>query len=127
MFKNTKAFTSFSTNDIAEAQAFYQDLLGLEVEKTPEGLDVHLAGGGKVFIYPKPDHQAATFTVLNFSVDDITAAVDDLIAKGIVFEQYTGQMQTDAKGILHSQGHGPKGIAWFKDNAGNFIAVMQEK
>ncbi|SRR6266550_8566423 len=125
MFKNTKAFSSFSADDLQKARQFYGQTLGLEVSETDEGLGLQLAGGGLVFIYPKPNHTPATFTVLNFSVDDIDQAVDELTKLGISFEHYDqGEIKTDAKGIHRNAG--PK-IAWFKDPAGNILSVLQEK
>jgi catechol 2,3-dioxygenase-like lactoylglutathione lyase family enzyme len=127
MFKDTKAFSSFSTNDLEKAKEFYGTTLGLEVSETPEGLDLHV-GDGEVFIYPKPDHAPATFTVLNFKVDDIDRTVDDLRGRGVRFESYGGDITTDEKGIMRGaeSGNGPN-IAWFKDPAGNIISVVAEK
>ena len=123
MFRDTKAFSSFSVNDLQRAKEFYANLLGLEVGDSPEGLSLRLAGGGVVFLYPKPNHVPATFTVLNFRVDDVEAAVDALAAKGVRFEQYDmPDLKTDAKGI--ARGNGPT-IAWFKDPAGNILSVVQ--
>jgi hypothetical protein len=102
--------------------------LGLDVKEQPEGLDLNLPDGQRVFIYPKPDHTPATFTVLNFQVRDVEAAVDELAAAGVQFEHYEGQMKTDKKGIAHgSNGMGPEAIAWFKDPAGNFISILKER
>lgn len=129
MFKNTKAFSSFSVNDLQKAKEFYGNTLGIEVKDNPMGLiELHLAGTNNIMVYPKPNHEAATFTVLNFPVDDIDKAVDELTAKGIVFEQYQGNIQTDKKGISRGDGGG-KGpnIAWFRDPAGNILAVLEEK
>lgn len=123
MFKNAKAFSGFSTNDIHKAKEFYGETLGVEVEMQEEGLGLHLAGGGEVFIYPKENHEPATFTVLNFPVDDIDKAVDDLMAKGIEFEQYEGDIETDEKGI--ARGADGPAIAWFKDPAGNILSVLK--
>jgi predicted enzyme related to lactoylglutathione lyase len=124
MFKHTKAVSSFSVNDLEKAKAFYGQLLGLEFTENIGVMMLHLEGGGKVFVYPKPNHEAATFTVLNFQVPDIEKAVDNLIAHGITFEQYDyGKIKTDKKGIMH--GNGPT-IAWFKDPAGNIISVIQD-
>lgn len=125
MFKDAKAFSSFSVNDLEKAKAFYGQTLGLGVKETPEGLQLNLAGGGPVFIYPKPNHSAATFTVLNFMVDDAESAVDELAKRGVHFENYEGELKTDEKGIHR----GPKGpiIAWFKDPAGNTLSVLQER
>jgi catechol 2,3-dioxygenase-like lactoylglutathione lyase family enzyme len=124
MFKDTKAFSSFSVNDLEQAKKFYGQTLGLEVSQTPEGLDLRLAGGGKVFMYPKPNHEPASFTVLNFLVDDIDRAVDQLSAAGVRFEHYEGEIKTDEKGIHRNAG--PK-IAWFKDPAANILSVVEEK
>src|SRR2546422_6413159 len=99
MFKNTKAFSSFSVDDIKKAKEFYGQTLGLEVSETKEGLVLRIAGGGEVFIYPKPNHEAATFTVLNFPVDDIEPTVDGLTKLGVGFERYEGDIKTDEKGI----------------------------
>ncbi len=123
MFKNTKAFSGFSANDLEKAKAFYGDTLGIEVSQNEMGiLTLHISGGGKVIIYPKPNHVPATFTILNFPVTDVEKAVDELISKGIVFEQYPEPMKTDEKGIF--RGGGPK-IAWFKDPAGNILSVLE--
>lgn len=124
MFKDNKAFSSFSTDDLPRAKQFYTATLGLSVDERPEGLAIHLAGGGEVFMYRKPNHQPATFTVLNFIVDDVEKAVDDLTKRGVTFEQYDmPNLKTDAKGIARG-GPGPI-IAWFKDPAGNIVSVVQ--
>lgn len=126
MFKSAKAFSSFSTDDIAKAKEFYGEVLGLEVTPQPDMqglLGVHLATGGEVMIYPKHDHTPATFTVLNFPVDDIDAAMKELTARGVRFEVYdSAGIKTDEKGVL--RGEGPL-IAWFKDPAGNILSVLQ--
>ncbi|RFS19484.1 VOC family protein [Chitinophaga silvatica] len=119
------AFSSFSVKDLDKAKAFYNDVLGVQVVETPAPMNIltlKLEGGLTVMIYPKPNHEPATFTVLNLVVDDIEKTVDELTAQGVKFEQYTGEMQTDAKGIM--RGNGPT-IAWFKDPAGNIISVIQ--
>jgi catechol 2,3-dioxygenase-like lactoylglutathione lyase family enzyme len=122
IFKNTKAFSSFSVKDLEEAKKFYGQTLGLEISESEEGLNLQLKGGNNVFIYPKPDHTPATFTILNFIVDDVERTVDELIKLGIRFQIYNkGQLKTDDKGILHGK---PK-IAWFKDPAGNFLSILQ--
>ena len=90
------------------------------------GLTINLAGGMKIYVYPKENHQPATFTILNFSVDDIEKAVDELIGRGVVFEQYEGEMQTDEKGIARSSSKEMPDIAWFRDPAGNFLSVSNE-
>jgi catechol 2,3-dioxygenase-like lactoylglutathione lyase family enzyme len=125
MFKDTKAFSSFSTDDLQKAKEFYGETLGIDVTEQKEGLGVHLAGGGEVFIYPKPNHTPASFTVLNFMVDDIDEAVDALKGLGITFEQYEGDIKTDEKGISRAN-TGPQ-IAWFKDPAGNILSVLEMK
>jgi len=128
MFKNTKAFSSFSVNDLQKAKEFYSKILGLEVKDNPMGLiELQIAGNSNIMVYPKPNHEPATFTVLNFPVDDIDKAVDELTAKGIVFEKYNfSELKTDEKGIARGDG-GKKGpnIAWFKDPAGNILSVLQ--
>jgi predicted enzyme related to lactoylglutathione lyase len=126
MFKDTKAFFSYSVNDLVTARQFYGETLGLQVSVLPMGLSIQLVGGGKLFIYTKPDHTPASFTVLNFPVDDIDAAVDQLVERGVTFEHYEGDIATDAKGIARPSGGGPT-IAWFKDPAGNVLSVLQEK
>ena len=125
MFKNTKAFSGFSVNNIAAAKQFYGTTLGLDVEEQSYALELKIAGGTHVFIYPKDDHTPATFTVLNFPVDAIDEAVDTLRQKGITFEHYPGM--TDEKDIARgiAKGMGPD-IAWFKDPAGNILSVLQE-
>jgi len=121
MFKASKAFSSFSVDDLPKAKEFYARTLGLKVSESPEGLELH-PGDADIFIYPKPNHKPATFTVLNFLVDDIETAVDELKKTGVRFEKYEGEMKTDGKGI-HRNG-GPT-IAWFKDPAGNILSVLQ--
>ena len=116
MLKDSSAFSSFSVSDLAKARAFYGQTLGLEVAEGPEGLELRLAGGGRVFLYPKKDHAPATFTVLNFAVPSVEEAVTRLTSKGVRFERYDGPMvKTDERGI--ARGDGPT-IAWFKDPAG---------
>ncbi len=128
MLKDSPAFFSYSINDLEQAREFYGTTLGLNVEKMSIGLSIKLQGGGDIFLYPKQDHTAATFTVLNFKVDDIDATVDELTSKGVTFEQYDGGMATDKKGIMRSPDptRGPT-IAWFKDPAGNILSVLQQK
>jgi predicted enzyme related to lactoylglutathione lyase len=123
MLKNSKAFSGFSVNDIAKAKAFYGERLGLNVSESNGMLTLHLAGDTAVLIYPKPNHTPATFTILNFPVDDIEKAVDQLSQAGVRFERYEGSIKTDAKGIF--RGGGPL-IAWFKDPAGNVLSVLEE-
>ncbi len=124
MFTHTKAFSGFSSDNIQKAKTFYGDTLGLVVKEGAMGiLELHIEGSNPIIIYPKPNHVAATFTILNFPVPDIDAAVDGLIKKGIVFEQYGGEISTDEKGI--SRNNGGPAIAWFKDPAGNILSVIQ--
>ena len=127
MFKNARAFTGFSVDDLAKAKEFYRTTLGLEiVEDTRMGIfSIHLATGGRVLVYPKgPAHSPATYTVLNFPVEDVEKAVDALRLRGIQFEKYDG-IKTDEKGI-HRPTVGPL-IAWFKDPAGNILSVLQDR
>ena len=125
MLKDSHAFSGFSVNDQAVAKEFYGQKLGLQVTDDGMGLHLQIAGGNPVFIYPKEDHVPASFTILNFPVDDIDTAVDELTAKGVVFEVYEGMHQDD-KAIARgrSVNMGPD-IAWFKDPAGNILAVLQ--
>lgn len=124
MLADAPTFSNFSVNDLSKAKAFYADTLGLVAEESEFGtLSLKLAGG-EAMLYPKPDHQPATFTVLNFSVTDIGQAVADLAAKGVSFEHYDQDMlKTDDRGISVGD-MGPK-MAWFKDPAGNILALMQ--
>ncbi len=126
MFKPTAAFSGFSVNDLAQAKEFYAEVLGLQVEKQGIGLRLHLPGGGTAFAYPKADHQPATYTMLDFMVDAIDEAVAELTSRGVSFERYEGSWQ-DEKGIMRSPNntYGPP-IAWFKDPAGNVLAVIEE-
>ena len=122
----TKAFPSFSVDDIAKARTFYRDTLGLHVADRPEGLELDVGGGNKVFVYGKPDHKPASFTILNFPVDNVDTAVDRLKATGVKFEQYDQPgIRTDERGIARDAG-GPA-IAWFKDPAGNILSVLQPR
>lgn len=125
MFKDTKAFSGFSVNDLAAAKQFYSQTLGLETQESPQGLNLLIAGTNGVFIYPKDNHEPATYTILNFPVDDIDQTAQALKEKGIVFEHYEGM--TDEKGIARglSTNMGPD-IAWFKDPAGNILSVLQQ-
>ncbi|MDQ4215836.1 VOC family protein [Microbacterium sp. ASV81] len=125
-FQTTHAFSGFSVDDIDAARTFYGDTLGLEVSTNPMGfLDIRLPQGGSVLVYAKPNHVPASFTIMNFPVDDVEAAVDDLNARGVVTKIYTDpDFGTDAKGIAHGgPGRGPT-IAWFTDPAGNVLAVL---
>jgi predicted enzyme related to lactoylglutathione lyase len=121
MFENTRAFSGFSVDDIPKAKRFYGETLGLRVSEEHGMLTLHIAGDRDTLVYPKPDHTPAAFTILNFPVDDIDAAVDQLTARGIRFEMYDGMV--DEKGI--SRKMGPP-IAWFKDPAGNILSVLQQ-
>lgn len=124
MLGNSRAFSGFSVNDVQQARNFYTDILGLKTSEHNGLLELHLGGGSTVLVYPKPNHSPATFTVLNFPVDDIEQAVDKLSKKGVRFEHYEGEIRTDQKGI-HRDG-GPL-IAWFKDPAGNILSVLEQK
>lgn len=123
MFKDSPAFSGFSVDDISRAKQFYGETLGVNVTDEMGGMALHLGGGGNVFIYPKDDHVPATFTVLNFPVADVEAAVDRLTEAGVAFEHYEGELQTDEKGIM--RGEGPT-IAWFRDPAGNILSVLDQ-
>jgi catechol 2,3-dioxygenase-like lactoylglutathione lyase family enzyme len=123
MFRETKAFSGFAVPDTAAAKAFYGDTLGIDVSEENGMLTLNLAGGRDTIVYPKPDHVPANYTILNFPVDDVEAAVDALTAKGVKFERYEGEdFSTDEKGIMR-QG-GPL-IAWFTDPAGNILSVLE--
>lgn len=124
MFHDTKAFSGFSVDDLEKAKAFYGQTLGLEVTEANGLLQLHIAGGTNILVYPKPNHTPAAFTILNFPVKDIEQAVDQLNARGVRFESYNeGDLVTDEKGIF--RGGGPK-IAWFKDPAGNVLSVIEQ-
>jgi predicted enzyme related to lactoylglutathione lyase len=128
MFHNSKAFFSFSVDDIKKAKEFYGKTLELEVSEDKEMgiLDVKIAGGGRAIIYPKPNHSPASFTILNFPVSNLESSMDELRKRGIRFEQYDlPNVKTDEKGIA-SGGGGPR-IAWFKDPSGNILSVLEEK
>jgi catechol 2,3-dioxygenase-like lactoylglutathione lyase family enzyme len=127
MFKANAAFSGFSVDDLARARDFYTGTLGLKVEEQAMGLRLHLPGGAAVFVYSKDNHQPATFTILNFVVDNIDKAVDELTHRGVRFEHYDNGLKTDKKGVARglSSKQGPD-IAWFKDPAGNFLSVLQE-
>jgi catechol 2,3-dioxygenase-like lactoylglutathione lyase family enzyme len=125
MFSNTPAFSGFAVDDLDTARSFYRDTLGLEVTDEEMGiLTLHLAGDRPTMIYPKPDFEPATYTILNFQVGDVEAAVDELSSRGVEFERYDGFDQ-DEKGIAHTPDSGPD-IAWFKDPAGNILSVLSE-
>jgi catechol 2,3-dioxygenase-like lactoylglutathione lyase family enzyme len=125
MFKDTKAFSGFSVDDIPKAKEFYSGTLGLEVTEENGMLTLHVAGGTTILVYPKGDaHTPATFTILNFPVDDVDRAVDELTAAGVRFEHYDNEdLKTDERGVM--RGNGPN-IAWFKDPARNILSVLEE-
>jgi predicted enzyme related to lactoylglutathione lyase len=124
MLKDSEAFSGFSVDNLAAATQFYSEVLGLDTTEENGLLQLHLAGGRHVLAYPKGSaHQPATFTILNFPVTDINAAVDDLTARGVQFQRYDG-MQQDERGIM--TGGGPY-IAWFTDPAGNILSVLQDR
>ena len=123
MLKDSKAFSGFAVKDLDAAKRFYGQTLGQDVRDGPMGImELHLAGGATVMVYPKDDHVPATYTILNFPVDDIDESVDHLVAKGVVFERYP-HLKADEKGVFREEG---PDIAWFKDPAGNILAVLQE-
>jgi catechol 2,3-dioxygenase-like lactoylglutathione lyase family enzyme len=122
MFANTRAFSGFAVGDLQAAQKFYGDILGIATSENNGLMTLHLAGGRDTLVYPKPVHVPADYTILNFPVKDIDSAVDELTARGVTFERYDGLAQ-DGKGI--SRGYGPD-IAWFRDPAGNILAVLKE-
>jgi predicted enzyme related to lactoylglutathione lyase len=124
MFKDTQAFSGFSVNDLGVAKEFYGTTLGVEVKEDQMGMQLNIAGGIPVFVYSKEDHTPASFTILNFPVENIDNAVDALIAKGVSFEHYE---MTDEKAIARglSRNMGPD-IAWFKDPSGNILSVLQQ-
>ena len=125
MLAESKAFSGFSVDDIGKAKEFYGRTLGLEVSESNGLLHIHLAGGTTVLVYPKPNHSPATFTILNFPVDSIDQAVQELTRRGVRFEIYNqANLKTDEKGVF--RGGGPL-IAWFKDPAGNILSVLEEK
>ena len=124
MFANTRAFSGFAVGDLRAAQKFYGDVLGIATSEQNGLLTLHLAGGRDTLVYPKPGHVPADYTILNFPVDDIDQAVDELTASGVGFEQYdNSEMPQDEKGVMREGG--PL-IAWFKDPAGNTLSVLQE-
>lgn len=126
MFENTKAFSGFAVDDVQKAKTFYGETLGLKVSEVSEEqglLALNIAGDRDVLVYAKPDHEPASFTILNFPVDDIDKAVDELSERGVRFERYD-DFDMDEKGI--ARGDGPY-IAWFTDPAGNILSVLQER
>ena len=123
MFRDTKAFSGFAVDDIDRAREFYGETLGLETSVEHGLMTLHLAGERPTLVYPKPDHEPANYTILNFPVDDIEAAVDELSARGVEFERYDA-FEQDERGIMREGG---PYIAWFKDPAGNVLSVLQER
>jgi catechol 2,3-dioxygenase-like lactoylglutathione lyase family enzyme len=122
MFRDTRAFSGFAVPDTDAAKDFYGGTLGLEVTEENGLLTLHVAGDRPILIYSKPDHEPANYTILNFPVEDIDRAVDDLAAAGVEFESYTGDLETDEKGVFRKAG---PPIAWFRDPAGNILAVLK--
>ena len=122
----TGAFSSYSIDNLKNAKEFYGQTLGIEVLDSDEGLELKIEDAGSVFLYPKEDHEPATFTVLNFTVDDIDDAVDELTNRGVSFESFEGDIETDEKGIFRGadSGEGPN-IAWFRDPAGNYLSLIE--
>jgi catechol 2,3-dioxygenase-like lactoylglutathione lyase family enzyme len=123
MFRDTKAFSGFAVDDVDAARTFYSDTLGIEVTEEHGMLTLHLAGGARpTLVYPRPGHAPAGYTILNFPVADVDAAVDELASRGVRFERYEGFHQ-DEKGVMRDQG---PDIAWFRDPAGNVLAVLAQ-
>jgi catechol 2,3-dioxygenase-like lactoylglutathione lyase family enzyme len=122
MFKDSKAYSGFAVDDLEAAKRFYGETLGVEVDEEGPGLNLKLAGDRPTFIYPKSDHTPAEYTILNFPVDDIDAAVDALVERGIEMKRFEGFDQ-DEKGVMRA--HGPN-IAWFTDPAGNVLSVIED-
>jgi len=124
IFKTAKSFSSFSVNDLTKAKDFYGQMLGLDVSESPEGLELR-TNNNTIFVYPKPNHTPASFTVLNFRVDDIEEAIEELALMGVKLEHYNlPDLKTDSRGIASNPGHQ---IAWFKDPAGNICSVIEEQ
>jgi catechol 2,3-dioxygenase-like lactoylglutathione lyase family enzyme len=124
MLTKSHAYSGFAVDDLDKAQQFYGETLGLDVSRENELLTLHLAGGRNTLIYPKPDFEPATYTILNFPVEDVDGTVDELTRRGVRFERYDGFDQ-DEKGIARGD-EGPT-IAWFKDPAGNILSVHEEE
>jgi predicted enzyme related to lactoylglutathione lyase len=122
MFQTAKAFGSFAVQDLATAQKFYGEALGLRVSEEDGALMLHLAGDHRILAYAKPDHSPASFTILNFPVDDIDQAVDELTARGVPVQHYQG-FDTDDKGIYRGE---RRSIVWFTDPAGNVLSMVQQ-
>jgi catechol 2,3-dioxygenase-like lactoylglutathione lyase family enzyme len=125
MFENTKAFSGFAVDDMNKARDFYAGTLGLQVSDEHGMLVLHLAGDRDTLIYPKADHTPATYTILNFPVEDIDVAVDELTSRGVRFERYD-ELEQDEKGISRANGGGPS-IAWFTDPSGNILSVLEDQ
>ncbi|MGP3922768.1 VOC family protein [Streptomyces sp. 8N616] len=123
MFGNTKAFSGFAVNDMRKAKEFYGETLGLRTSEEYGLMTLHIAGGTEILVYPKEDHTPASFTILNFPVDDVDQAVDELGRRGVTFERYEG-FEQDEKGVFRQEG---PYIAWFRDPAGNVLSVLQER
>jgi len=126
MFADTKAYSGFAVDDLQQAREFYGETLGLKTSVVDEEnglLMLHLAGDRDTLVYLKPDYTPATYTILNFQVDDVEKAVDELAARGVRFERYDG-FEQDEKGI--ARGGGGPAIAWFTDPAGNILSVHEE-
>ena len=121
MLGKSKAFSGFAVDDLAKAKAFYEDVLGLETSEEHGLMTLHLAGGRDTLVYPKPDHEPASYTILNFPVEDIDAAADALMERGVAFEIYEESGQ-DEKGVMRQWG---PPIAWFRDPAGNIFSILQ--
>jgi predicted enzyme related to lactoylglutathione lyase len=124
MFRDTKAFSGFSVNNLQKAKDFYQNILGLDVSEINGVLQLNISGGNGIVVYPKPNHSPATFTILNFPVDNIETAVEQLNKRGVHFLQYEGAIKTNEKGISHAGGIN---IAWFQDPAGNILSILETK
>ena len=128
MFRDAKPFSGYSVNDLEEAKTFYGEMLGIDVNDNGMGLELRVSNGHSVYIYEKEDHSPASFTVLNFPVDDIDAAVDSLVEAGIIMQRYDSMPgEQDGRGIMRGKaaGTGPD-IAWFEDPAGNVLAVLED-
>jgi catechol 2,3-dioxygenase-like lactoylglutathione lyase family enzyme len=123
MLADSKAFNGFAVDDLTKAREFYGETLGLKTSEEHGLMTLHLPGDRPTLVYPKPDHTPATYTILNFQVEDVDREVDDLAARGVRFERYDGFDQ-DEKGVF--RGGGPY-IAWFTDPAGNILSVLQER
>jgi catechol 2,3-dioxygenase-like lactoylglutathione lyase family enzyme len=124
-FSDTTAFSGFAANDLNAAKQFYADTLGLDVDDENGMLFLNIKGGTRILVYPKPDHKPASFTILNFPVNDIETAVDELTGRGVTFERYNVPGLEPNEKLIY-RGEGPP-IAWFKDPAGNILSVLEEK